>query len=362
MNLKNFSRLTVIIIATAIYSTSLIVAGFDDVPNNHPNADAINYVQENKIVSGYPDGTYQADKKIVRAEFIKIVTQAVFSKEIDAHDACYQLFIKGIVSCAGRGGCAQTVSSQYKECIKSSSLYSNAFENNEIDSILDKYHQCFSDVDHAIWYAKYICFARANKIIDGYPDGTVKPGQNISFVEAAKIIAAAFRMEVRSSDPWYKTYVDALSERKSIPISITSFNHEITRGEMAEHIYRVLAEVKNKQSQTYNQLAGITEASNNTNTNQSKSAIKEFQMTAKQFEFIPNTITVNKGDTVKLNITSIDVDHGFALSKFNIKENLSPGKTVTVQFQATENGEYTFFCSLFCGDGHGNMQGKLIVK
>jgi len=94
----------------------------------------------------------------------------------------------------------------------------------------------------------------------------------------------------------------------------------------------------------------------------SDSEIKEFDMTAKQWEFTPSTITVNEGDTVRLNIKSEDVTHGFAISEFDVNERVLPGKTTIVEFVADKKGEYTFFCSVQCGSGHGGMRGKLIVE
>lgn len=90
--------------------------------------------------------------------------------------------------------------------------------------------------------------------------------------------------------------------------------------------------------------------------------VKEFQMTAKKWDFTPDTITVNEGDTVKLVIESIDVDHGFAISDFGVNERLEPGKTVTVEFIADKSGTFTFFCNVFCGSGHSHMEGTLIVN
>lgn len=90
--------------------------------------------------------------------------------------------------------------------------------------------------------------------------------------------------------------------------------------------------------------------------------VKEFTMTAKKWEFSPSTITVKKGDAVKLSITSIDVAHGFGLNDFGIKERLEPGKTTNIEFVADKTGTFTFFCSVFCGDGHGEMTGTLIVE
>ena len=89
---------------------------------------------------------------------------------------------------------------------------------------------------------------------------------------------------------------------------------------------------------------------------------KEFDLIAKKWSFEPNTITVNQGDTVKLTIKSLDVDHGFFLREFNVNQPLEPGQTTTVEFLADKTGTFTFSCNVFCGQGHGTMKGKLIVK
>src|SRR3989344_9179716 len=50
------------------------------------------------------------------------------------------------------------------------------------------------------------------------------------------------------------------------------------------------------------------------------STVKEFRITAKQFEFDPPAIEVNKGDKVRLIITSADVPHGFSIPEYKINE------------------------------------------
>jgi len=90
--------------------------------------------------------------------------------------------------------------------------------------------------------------------------------------------------------------------------------------------------------------------------------VVEFTMVAKQWEFDPATITVNEGDNVVLTIESIDVTHGFTLSEFGVSERLEPGKSVTIKFTADQTGEFRFFCSVFCGEGHTSMGGTLIVQ
>ena len=100
----------------------------------------------------------------------------------------------------------------------------------------------------------------------------------------------------------------------------------------------------------------------NVNTNQSTGPVKQFTMTAKDWQFTPSTITVNKGDKVKLTVTALDKNHGFALPDFNVNVNLPKGEAQVIEFTADKQGTFTFFCSVFCGSGHGNMKGSLIVK
>ena len=90
--------------------------------------------------------------------------------------------------------------------------------------------------------------------------------------------------------------------------------------------------------------------------------VKEFTMTAKQFTFTPDIIEVNKGDKVRLVVTSADVPHGFSIPEYGINERLDPGKPVTIEFTADKEGTFTAFCSVFCGSGHSGMKGKLIVR
>lgn len=90
--------------------------------------------------------------------------------------------------------------------------------------------------------------------------------------------------------------------------------------------------------------------------------VREIEVTAKQFEFSPDPIRVKLGETVRLSIISTDVTHGFSLPEFGINETLEPGKTVRVEFKATKKGEFPFSCSVFCGAGHSEMRGVLIVE
>src|SRR3989344_8766767 len=89
---------------------------------------------------------------------------------------------------------------------------------------------------------------------------------------------------------------------------------------------------------------------------------KEFKMIAKQFTFSPEIIEVNKGDAVRIIATSVDIPHGISIPEYGINERLNPGEPVTIEFVADKEGAFTAFCSVFCGSGHGNMKGQIIVR
>src|SRR3989338_129009 len=76
---------------------------------------------------------------------------------------------------------------------------------------------------------------------------------------------------------------------------------------------------------------------------------KEFKITAKKFAFEQETIEINRGDKVRWIVTRTDVPHGI-------------GIPFTIEFIADKEGTFTSFCTVFCGSGHSDMKGKIIVK
>jgi plastocyanin/predicted phosphodiesterase len=84
-------------------------------------------------------------------------------------------------------------------------------------------------------------------------------------------------------------------------------------------------------------------------------------VTAKQFEFKPSEITVKKGVPVVLAFTSLDKTHGFNCPGLKIRTDIPPGKTTEVRLVAEQTGRFPFHCDVFCGDGHEDMTGTIIV-
>ena len=95
---------------------------------------------------------------------------------------------------------------------------------------------------------------------------------------------------------------------------------------------------------------------------QPETQVKTFNIKMSRFSFDPDTITVSKGDKVVVNATAVDTSHGFNLPDFGVNLVVPKGQTLSTTFIADKVGTFTFSCSVYCGGGHTDMAGKLIVK
>jgi cytochrome c oxidase subunit 2 len=86
------------------------------------------------------------------------------------------------------------------------------------------------------------------------------------------------------------------------------------------------------------------------------------RLTAKNFSFSPDVITVKKGEPVVLELSSKDRKHGFYLPDFGIKVEVVPGTIGRARFTPDKVGTFPFACHVFCGEGHEDMIGTVIVK
>jgi len=85
-------------------------------------------------------------------------------------------------------------------------------------------------------------------------------------------------------------------------------------------------------------------------------------VTAERFKFTPAVIELRAGETVVLEITSLDRKHGFQVPDLNVDESIEPGKVTRVRVSAAKAGTIPFHCSVFCGSGHEEMAGEIVVR
>lgn len=86
------------------------------------------------------------------------------------------------------------------------------------------------------------------------------------------------------------------------------------------------------------------------------------RITAKKFEYSLRTLTLKKGVPVVFELTAVDRVHGLNLPDFGVRAELVPGMLTRIRFVPDKTGEFVFFCDVFCGDGHEEMSGVLIVQ
>ncbi len=127
-----------LVLALVLGSFAMVFAAdFSDVKAGDQFNEAVNVLTALEIVSGYPDGTYKPGKVVKRSEMAALIINAL------------NLPVSG------------------------------------------KSQTRFSDVNETHWASGFIEFAASMNIISGYPDGTFKPDQEVSYDQALTMIVNA---------------------------------------------------------------------------------------------------------------------------------------------------------------------------
>jgi len=297
-----------LVLITFFSSSAIVMADdafseFKDVKSSHPNYKAIMYLKTKNIIDGYADNTFKPDQIVNRAEALKMIMTSLNVPKVS------------------------------------------------IDKIPN-----FKDVDTKVWYSSYVYQAYNMKIVNGYSDGTFRPAQTLSLVENLKILLEAgantypdaikiATVNVTSNpyadamrNQWYSKYVQFAKDNQLIDsdrLNKIYPSQGMTRGKLAELIYRLLLVVDKK--------------------NTGNVVIKISNM-----KFTPSTLTINKGQTVKW-VNNDSVVH-------EIMEKQRTGDSVLFEssrlargagFEYTFNdtGVYEYYCVV-----HPEMTGKIIVQ
>jgi hypothetical protein len=191
---------TIVDITASPMLTSTVQEAFSDLTTDHPNYTAITSLKNSGIIQGYDDGTFRPENHINRVEALKLAFEVG------------GLTVKQGVAPAE-----------------------------------------FLDTEDAVWYTSYLNMAVYMEIVQGYPDGTFKPEQNVNLVEFLKMVLLAQNADLTNTElsqipyadvmpgQWYTKYVnfakihnliDPDTENKIKP------GEDITRAQAAEIIYR----------------------------------------------------------------------------------------------------------------------------
>lgn len=167
--------------------------GYADVPESHPYASGIAVLRDKGIVSA-SNPNFRPQAPVTRGELVKMVVRAL-----------------GV----------------QPEVVPSS----------------------FSDVETGSEFSSYVEYAKANKIVGGYPDGTFHPNSPVSRAEGVKIVINAFEGGAPESvsfqvfsdvDPseWYAPYAVSARTNALFDLSSDTFqpNAAMNRGEIAQSL------------------------------------------------------------------------------------------------------------------------------
>jgi cytochrome c oxidase subunit 2 len=88
---------------------------------------------------------------------------------------------------------------------------------------------------------------------------------------------------------------------------------------------------------------------------------EDVYMLGRLWQWYP-VIKLKKGETYRLHLSSLDLVHGFSLFPLNLNFMVLPGYEYVLTITPTEKGEVYAVCNEFCGIGHHQMVGKIIVE
>lgn len=86
-----------------------------------------------------------------------------------------------------------------------------------------------------------------------------------------------------------------------------------------------------------------------------ESAPRRIEIHAKRFSFQPPEITLKKGETVTLALTSDDVPHSLLIEGLHVNSTITKGHVTEVTITPAADGDFRGRCGRFCGSGHGSM-------
>ena len=181
---------------------------FNDI-QYHRYASDIADLADKDIIQGYPDGSFQPEKPVTRAEALKIILAS-------------------------------------KNHLEEEKELGKDVDFAEYDNATSQ----FWDVRKGQWFNSYIQYAYENEIVSGYSSNTFGPDRSVNLVEALKMIFGVYEIPLwqGTTKPWYKLYMDKGYELGLIARGMDDPSHELTRAELADLVNDVYNDATNSYS------------------------------------------------------------------------------------------------------------------
>ena len=90
------------------------------------------------------------------------------------------------------------------------------------------------------------------------------------------------------------------------------------------------------------------------------SAADTFKVVIARDGFRPDTLRVRRGDTLRLDVSTADEEHCFAIDALRVEKRVRTGHTVTVELTPDRAGSFEIHCCLE-DEGKG-PRGRLVVS
>jgi len=87
----------------------------------------------------------------------------------------------------------------------------------------------------------------------------------------------------------------------------------------------------------------------------------EVHMVAKMWAFDPPEVRLPPGADVDLYLSALDVTHGMYIEHTNVNLMAVPGAVNAARVRFDREGTYGVICHEYCGVGHQNMMGKIVI-
>jgi len=182
---KLLSLFMIVLISSVTMATAL--ASFSDVSVNYEYETAINYLQEQGIITGDSDtGLYRPSSNLNRAEFAAVVSRLLKEEP--------SVFL---------------------------------------------YNECFPDVSGE-WFAGYVCSLKELGLVKGYQTGLYGSVDPLLNAEIVEILSRLMQWKISAGGEWFEPSWRYAVEHHIVPVG-NEDNEETSRGLMAEIIFRAFA-------------------------------------------------------------------------------------------------------------------------
>ncbi len=220
------------LLMTILFSSISLANRYSDVLPSHWAYPVIETMSNKGIINGYPDGTFNPDKSITRAEFAKIFVISLnlnLKTEIDFVDIDNSFWGKGYVDIASRYmNYYMTNSRLYfspnddalrEDVTKAIVTSLGLAETNYNIEVLNRFSDKNQISDET---KKYIAIAVENGLVNGYGDGTFNPKGSLTRAQVCQIMQNALDIISRgtkksSPKPTTKTTLAPTPMHSSVP-------------------------------------------------------------------------------------------------------------------------------------------------